>query len=68
MIENLLRDKNPQRIAEVKQTMREAMAMEQKGMGSDEIIKTFKDTTRRKQATGGRVRAASGGLADLLKL
>jgi hypothetical protein len=44
------------------------MAMEQKGMGSDEIIKTFKDTTRRKQATGGRVRAASGGLADLLKL
>jgi len=68
MIENLLRDKNPQRIAEVKQTMREAMAMEQKGMSSDEIIKTFKDTTRRKQATGGRVRAASGGLAKILNL
>ena len=68
MIENLLRDKNPQRIAEVKQTMREAMAMEQKGMSVDEIINTFKNQKRTKQATGGRVRAASGGLAKILNL
>ena len=27
-----------------------------------------KETDRTKQATGGRVRAASGGLADILKL
>ena len=68
MIENILTDTNPQRIAEVKQTMREAMAMEQKGMSVDEIISTFKNQKRTKQATGGRVRAASGGLADILKV
>ena len=53
MIRNILTDKNPQRIAEVKQTMREALEMQQKGISSDEIIKTLKDTTRKKQATGG---------------
>jgi len=68
MIENILTDTNPQRIAEVKQTMREAMAMEQKGMSVDEIINTFKNQKRTKQATGGRVRAASGGLAKILNL
>ena len=68
MIENILTDTNPQRIAEVKQAMREAMAMEQKGMSVDEIINTFKNQKRTKQATGGRVRAASGGLADILKV
>ena len=68
MIENILTDTDPQRIAEVKQTMREAMAMEQKGMSVDEIINTFKNQKRTKQATGGRVRAASGGLAKILNL
>lgn len=53
MIENILTDTDPQRIAEVKQTMREAMAMEQKGMNVDEIINTFKNQKRTKQANGG---------------
>ena len=53
MIENILTDTDPQRIAEVKQTMREAMEMEKKGMNVDEIINTFKNQTRTKQANGG---------------
>ena len=53
MIENILTDTNPQRIAEVKQTLREALEMQKKGMGSNEIIEMFKNTTRRKQANGG---------------
>ena len=53
MIENILTDTNPQRIAEVKQTMREALEMQKKGMGSNEIIEMFKNTTRTKQANGG---------------
>jgi len=60
MIDNILTDTNPQRIAEVKQTMREALEMGKKGMSPDEIIKMFKDTTRTKQA--------SGGLAKILDL
>ena len=43
MIENILKDTDPQRIAEVKQTMREALAMQNKGMGTDEIISTFEN-------------------------
>ena len=53
LIKNILTDDNPQRIAEVKQTMREALEMQKKGMGSDDIITTFKNTKRTKQATGG---------------
>jgi len=53
MIRNILTDTNPQRIAEVKQTMREALEMQEKGMSPDEIIKMFKDTSRTKQASGG---------------
>ena len=63
MIENILSDKNPQRIAEVKQTMREALEMQDKGMGTDEIINTFENTKRTKQATGGRIGLDSGGTA-----
>ena len=81
MINNILADTNPQRIAEVKQTMREALKMGEKGMSPDEIIKILKDTTRTKQASGGRagsglnyllgeddqnVRMPSGGLPGLL--
>ena len=68
MIESILTDNNPQRIAEVKQTMREALTMLDKGMGMDEIMEIFTKTKRTKQATGGRVRAASGGLARILNL
>ena len=66
MIEDILMDADPQRIAEVKQTMREALEMQSKGMGPDEIVDIFKRTTRRKQATGGRVKMAKGGLPNIL--
>lgn len=60
MIENILTDTNPQRIAEVKATMKEALKMQEKGMGPDEIIQMFKKTPRTKQA--------HGGLINILKL
>ena len=36
-------DDDPQRIAEVMATMDEAFKMMDKGMGTDEILKAFKD-------------------------
>ena len=53
LINNILADKNPQRIAEVKATMKEALKMQEKGMGAEEIINIFKDMKRTKQASGG---------------
>ena len=53
MINNILADTNPQRIAEVKATMKEALKMLEKGKGSDEIINIFKKTPRTKHASGG---------------
>jgi hypothetical protein len=61
LIKQILTDDNPQRVAEVKQTMREALEMQNKGMSVDEIIKTFKGTTRTKQAEGGRMGLWLGG-------
>ena len=66
MIRNILTDKNPQRIAEVKATMKEALKMQGKGMGHEEIIQTFKKTKPTKHATGGRVSLSGGGLAGML--
>ena len=42
-----------QRIAEVMATMDEAFKMMDKGMSTDEILKTFKTTPRTKNAGGG---------------
>jgi hypothetical protein len=53
LINKILTDDNPQRIAEVKATMREALKMQEKGMGPDEIISIFKNMKRTKNATGG---------------
>jgi len=60
MIENILTDTNPQRIAEVKATMSESLKMQEKGMGPDQIIEMFKKTPRTKNA--------EGGLINILKL
>jgi hypothetical protein len=57
LIKNILADDNPQRIAEVKATLHEALKMQQKGMSHEEIIKIFK-----KKPT----KHASGGLAGML--
>ena len=67
MINNILTDTNLQRVAEVKQTMREALEMQEKGMSTDDIINIFEKMKGRKpNATGGRVSLTSGGLAGML--
>ena len=53
LIAKIMADDNPQRIAEVMATMDEAFKMMDKGMGTDEILKTFKTTPRTKNAGGG---------------
>ena len=60
LIKNILVDKNPQRIAEVKAAMKEAMKMQEKGMGVEEIINIFKKKPT-KHASGGRVPMWLGG-------
>ena len=60
LINDILTDTNPQRIAEVKATLKEALKMREKGMGADEIIDMFKKTPR--------TRNAEGGLINVLKL
>jgi hypothetical protein len=68
LIANILTDTNPQRIAEVKQTMREALKMGERGMSPDDIINTFKGTTRVKQASGGLIPGyATGGVSNLFR-
>ena len=68
MIENILTDTNPQRIAEVKQTMREALKMLEKGMSHDDVLKILKDTSRTKQAEGGLIPGyATGGVSNLFR-
>ena len=53
LIAKIMADDNPQRIAEVMATLDEAFKMMDKGMSSDEILKTFKTTPRTKNAGGG---------------
>ena len=53
MVNNILTDTNQQRIAEVKATMKEALKMQEKGMGVDEIIQVIEKTPRTKNASGG---------------
>ena len=53
LINKILIDDNPQRKAEVLATLDESFKMMDKGMGPDDIITTFKNTKRTKQATGG---------------
>ena len=56
LLDKILIDDNVQRKAEVIATMDEALKMMKKGKGSDEIIETFKNVTRTKQAAGGLAR------------
>ena len=53
LINKILIDDNPQRKAEVLATLDESFKMMDKGMGPDDIITTFKNTKRTKQASGG---------------
>ena len=53
LIAKIMADDNPQRVAEVMATIDEAFAMMDKGMSPEEIIKTFVETPRSKNAGGG---------------
>ena len=70
LLTNIIEDTDPQHKAEVLGRLDEAFEMMSQGKGPDEIIDIFEmlKKTRKDNATGGRVRAAGGGLADLLKL
>ena len=70
LLTNIIEDTDPQHKAEVLGRLDEAFEMMRQGKGPDEIIDIFEmlKKTRKDNATGGRVRAAGGGLADLLKL
>ena len=70
LLTNIIEDPDPQHKAEVIATLEETFKMMQTGKGTDEIIDILEQgkKTRKDNATGGRVRAAGGGLADLLKL
>ena len=60
LIKKIMIDDNPQRKAEVLATLDEAFKMMDKGMSSDEILNTVKNTPRTKNA--------SGGLAQILEM
>jgi hypothetical protein len=64
LIKKILIDNNPQRKAEVLATLDEAFKMMEKGKGADEIVETFKNQNRTKQADGGIMRApfVGGGM------
>jgi hypothetical protein len=60
LINKILTDDNPQRIAEAKAAMKEALKMQEKGMNVDEIIDIFKKQGKKP------TKHASGGLAGML--
>ena len=59
LLNQILVDDNPARIAEVTATIDEALIMQHKGMGPETIMQTVKDAWKRKKQ-------ASGGLAGML--
>ncbi len=62
LLNKILIDDNPQRKAEVLATIDEAFRMMEKGKGTEEIIETFKNTTRTKNAKGGRAGFSGGNI------
>jgi len=70
LAEQIATDTNPKRKADVIAMVEQTFKMSEKGMSGDDIIQTFKNTTRTKQATGGRIgyNAGSRVLQGILKL
>jgi hypothetical protein len=69
LLDQMLVDTNPQRLSEVMGTIDEGVIMHERGMGTDEIINTLKESfTRKKQATGGLIPGyATGGVSNLFR-
>jgi len=53
LLQQILVDDNPQRKAEVLASIDEAIKMQERGMGPEQILDIIKNTTRTKQAEGG---------------
>ena len=70
LLTKIIDDPDPQNKAEALATLDQAMKLLEEGKGTDEIISILQNLkkTRKDNATGGRVQAASGGLAGILKL
>jgi hypothetical protein len=62
LLKKIVIDDNPQRRAEVMATLDEAMTMMEKGMDPDQILNIIKNTTRTKNAKGGRIGFSVGGI------
>jgi hypothetical protein len=60
LLNQILIDDNPQRKAEIIATIEEGLKMQEKGMSPEEIVNILKNTTRTKQAQGGRIGYAEG--------
>ena len=61
LLDKILADNDPQRIAEVLATIDEALLMQGRGMGPETIMQSLKDSW-------GRKKNASGGLAKILEV
>jgi hypothetical protein len=61
LLNQILADNNPQRIAEVLATIDEALLMQGRGMGNESIMTALRDSW-------GRKKSASGGLAKILEV
>ena len=61
LLDQILADNNPQRIAEILATIDEALLMQGRGMGPETIMQSLKDSW-------GRKKNASGGLAKILEV
>jgi len=61
LLDKILVDNDPQRIAEILATIDEALLMQQRGMGSETIMQSLKDSW-------GRKKNAHGGLAKILEV
>tara|TARA_R100001594_G_scaffold44003_1_gene76240 strand:+ start:3882 stop:5786 length:1905 start_codon:yes stop_codon:yes gene_type:complete len=61
LLDQILADNNPQRIAEVLATIDEALLMQGRGIGPETIMQSLKDSW-------GRKPSASGGLAKILEV
>jgi hypothetical protein len=64
LVDKILIDDDPQRKAEVLATLDEAFRMMEKGKSADEIVDTFKNQTRTKQASG----TGPEGLSEITSL
>jgi hypothetical protein len=62
LLNKIVKDNNPQRKAEVLASLDEVLTMMDKGMDQKQIMDVLKNTTRTKNATGGRIGFAAGGI------